>query len=225
MNKYTVTSALWKQFPDEDVCLEYIRNARWPNGIPCARCERITAAFSYSRAQGLLLPVLRNPRLTHCRIPSFTSLRYASCMAWFHAIYLMSSTRTGISAKQLEREIDATYKTALRMLAQIRKLMAQDDISLFGEVEVDETYVGGKHPKKPRPGSRGQDDSCRHARTWRPSHRQGGPRCEGQDAAPLDSRAYTPGTTVYTDELASYNRLSSLGYPHQSVQHKAKAVR
>ena len=72
---------------------------------------------------------------------SSTSLR-----SWFHAMFLMASTRTGISAKQLEREIGVTYKTAWRMFTQIRKLMAQDDIVLFGEIEVDETHIGGRRP-------------------------------------------------------------------------------
>ena len=64
---------------------------------------------------------------------------------WFYAMYLMTSTRCGISAKQLERELGVTYKTAWRMFNLIRnQLMADDDEPLSGEVEVDETFVGGK---------------------------------------------------------------------------------
>ena len=59
-------------------------------------------------------------------------------------MYLMSTTKTGISAKQLERELGVTYKTAWRIFNQIRKLMSEDVNPLSGQVEVDETYVGGK---------------------------------------------------------------------------------
>lgn len=67
-----------------------------------------------------------------------------SLQLWFGAIFLMSSTRCGISVKQLEREIGVTYKTAHRMFRQIRTLLLEDDELLDGEVEMDETAGGGK---------------------------------------------------------------------------------
>src|SRR5438874_4810931 len=74
-----------------------------------------------------------------------------SLKLWFDAIYLMTSTRCGISAKQLEREIGVTYKTAWRMFHLIREqLMTQDDAPLSGDVEMDEMYVGGKARAKDR---------------------------------------------------------------------------
>src|ERR671916_185186 len=68
---------------------------------------------------------------------SATSLRL-----WFYDMYLMASTRCGISAKQLERELGVTYKTAWRMFKQIRSLMGEEVERMTGEVEADETYVG-----------------------------------------------------------------------------------
>lgn len=59
---------------------------------------------------------------------SATSLRL-----WFHAFFLMASTRSGISAKQLERELGVTYKTAWRMFHKIRELLADDDGPLQGK--------------------------------------------------------------------------------------------
>src|SRR4051812_22796991 len=79
---------------------------------------------------------------------------------WFYAMYLASSTRTGISAKQLEREIGVTYKTAWRMLNLIRnQLMDQaDEEPLSGEVEIDETAYGGK----PRAAEKRRHRLARH---------------------------------------------------------------
>src|SRR6202011_5649537 len=64
---------------------------------------------------------------------------------WFYAMYIMASTRCGISAKQLERELGVTYKTAWRIFNKIRnQLMTQYETMLAGRVEADETYVGGR---------------------------------------------------------------------------------
>ena len=78
---------------------------------------------------------------------SRTSLRL-----WFYAMYLMTAIRCGISAKQIQRELGVTYKTAWRMFKQIRTLMSED-ITLSGPtpVEMDETYMGGR-----RRGKRGR---------------------------------------------------------------------
>src|SRR5436305_14404045 len=71
---------------------------------------------------------------------STTSLRL-----WYYAMYLMASTRCGISAKQIQRETGVTYKTAWRMFKQIRSLLFEPDMQLEGSaVELDEMYVGGK---------------------------------------------------------------------------------
>src|SRR5260370_5598203 len=68
-----------------------------------------------------------------------------SLQLWFLAMYMMTSTRCGVSAKTLERELGVTYKTAWRMFNKIRNhLMTQDETPLSGEVEADETFVGGK---------------------------------------------------------------------------------
>ena len=92
---------------------------------------------------------------------SSTSLRL-----WFYAMYLMASTRCGISAKQLERELGVTYKTAYRMGQLIRKqLMAQSAEPFKGglPVESDETCAGGKHRRAYHPGRPSADASHKQA--------------------------------------------------------------
>lgn len=70
-----------------------------------------------------------------------------SLQLWFYAMFLMASTRCGISAKQLERELGVTYKTAWRMFNKIRNELMKlddDDEPLSGDVEIDETSWGGR---------------------------------------------------------------------------------
>lgn len=75
---------------------------------------------------------------------------------WFHAIFLMGSTRCGISAKTLERELGVTYKTAWRMFKPIRSMLSEDTLTLLKEVEIDETYVGGRRHGKTGRGAEGK---------------------------------------------------------------------
>ncbi len=74
---------------------------------------------------------------------------------WFYVIRLMASTRVGVSAKQIQRETGVTYKTAWRMMKQVRKLMAEK-ITLKGPVEMDEAYFGGSDSNKRRQLLRGR---------------------------------------------------------------------
>ena len=73
---------------------------------------------------------------------------------WYYAMYLFTTTRHGVSAKELQRQFGCSYKTAWRMGHEIRKYMAALDGNgpLDGNVEVDETFIGGKRPGKARRG-------------------------------------------------------------------------
>src|SRR6266567_2845725 len=157
---------------------------------------------------------------------SATSLRL-----WFFAMYTMASTRCGVSAKQLERELGVTYKTAWRMFNKIRSLMDQDDDQFSGTVEMDESYFGGKDKwkhevKKPHAGrgsitktpvfgiaQRGSDGS----------HGKVSVRIadgtKATDLLPYASKKVLPASTVYTDEFKSYDALEGMGYAHQRVNH------
>jgi hypothetical protein len=68
---------------------------------------------------------------------------------WFYAMYLFTTSRHGVPAKELQRQLSVTYKTAWRMGHEIRKHMAKvdGDPPLTGHVEIDETYIGGRKPK------------------------------------------------------------------------------
>lgn len=130
-------------FPDNTACLEYLKGRFFADGTQCPKCGR---ASKFHRIAGR--SAYSCQFCGHHVYPTAGTIFHKSTVSlqlWFYAIYLMSSTRCGISAKQLEREIGVTYKTAHRMFKQIRTLLTQDgEGPLQGYVEVDETAGGGK---------------------------------------------------------------------------------
>ncbi|MBI4234187.1 MAG: IS1595 family transposase [Chloroflexi bacterium] len=219
------------KFSDDDTALEHIVNLLYPNGITCKSCQQVTKHYRIRTRKvyscgvcGTQVSPLAGTIIDH----SPTPLRF-----WLHAMFLMASTRMGISAKQLERELGVTYKTAWRMFTQIRKLMAQDDgHKLFGDVEVDETYIGGKdinrHESK-RSHVRGRGAGGKTIAVGLVE--RGGKAVvkvtgsvQAKDLIPILREHIPPTgtTTIFTDELHSYDRLGNLGYAHERVQHVAK---
>ena len=148
----------------------------------------------------------------------------------FYAIYLMASTRTGISAAQLERELGVTYKTAWRMFKQIRSILSED-VELEGLlVEVDETYIGGKaknmhKAKRERLGGRG---TAGKQPVFGMVERKGKvvtkvvPDVSRDTLLPTIREKVLPSSLVYSDEHSSYDPLRSMGYQHRRVHHGAR---
>jgi transposase len=140
MKKFTINE-FRAAYPDDDACLDKIFQLRY-NGLVCPKCEgtkpftRVKDRRSYQcpgcgfqiyPTQGTIFEKTTTP-LTH----------------WFYAIYLQTTTRNGVAAKELERQLDICYKTALRMAHQIKKLMSANVKEPFtGVVSMDETFVGG----------------------------------------------------------------------------------
>ena len=153
MLKYT-KKMFDQDFPTDDACLDWLRHRRWPERIDCPSCQK-ASKFHRVRTR----KVYECDRCGHQLSPTADTILHKSRTSlrdWFYAVFLMANTRTGISAKQLERELGVTYKTAWRMFTQIRKMMAQGGGPLFGQVEVDETYIGGKRPGKRGRGAAGK---------------------------------------------------------------------
>ena len=151
---------------------------------------------------------------------------------WFHAMYLMGSTRCGISAKQIQRETGVTYKTAWRMFKQIRKLMAENDpVGGRGTgVEVDEGYFGGRRKRESGRLLRGDREETKCAvlgmveRKGRVLARVT-PNTTTEVLMPLVREFVLPDTIVFTDEYASYRNIEETerrNYLHRRINHSAK---
>ena len=152
MTRYTIRD-FEKEFPDDDACLEWLKNYLYPDGIHCKVCNRVTKHHRIASRKSYSCDVCG-----HHVHPTAGTIYHKSCTPlrlWFYGIYLMSATRYGISAKQLERELGVTYKTAWRMFKQIRSMLTEDH-KLSSGVEVDETYIGGKRPGKRGRGAEGK---------------------------------------------------------------------
>lgn len=111
-------------FPTDDSCLEEIRRLRYPKGIFCKTCGKVTRHYKLTNRLVYCCKFCRaqtSPLAGTIFEKTTTPLR-----VWFFAMYLMTYTRATISIKQLQRELGVTYKTAWRMYTSIKNLMAQN---------------------------------------------------------------------------------------------------
>ena len=227
MQRYTI-SQFNDDFPDEAACLEYVAALVYPTfpEIHCRTCGEVLKhhrlngrkAFSCQRCGTHVYP-LAGTIFEKSRTP---------LKSWFYAMYLMSTTRMGISAKQLERELGVTYKTAWRMFKQIRALMGDDSGPLSGVVEVDETWVGGKpRNRQPRKGARLSSDPTAKKPVVGMVERGGdvkawvAPNVRSATIRPLMEAHVMPASMVYTDEARQYGLVRRAGFPHRRVNHSA----
>jgi transposase len=214
-------------FPNDDACLDWLMERRHAGKIAtCSFCRvdrkhhRIASKKAYACDYcGTYI----SPMAGTIFEKSSTSLRL-----WFYAMYLMSATRCGVSAKQIQRETGVTYKTAWRMFKQIRSMLA-DNNKIGGPdkgVEVDEMYYGGR-----RKGGSGRPMRGDKVKTpvLGMVERDGDVRALAVD----DTTAKTlcgsvrkfvlPETTVFTDEYPSYNTVSKgRRYTHKRIKHSEK---
>lgn len=221
MKTYTIKD-FNTQFPADDACLDFLFKARFPKGVFCPKCQKVTKHYKRADVKVYACEFCGNsisPSAGTIFDHSSTPLR-----SWFHAIFLMSSTKTGISAKQLQRELGVTYKTAWRIFKEARKLMDENVNPLSGYVEVDETYIGGKHEGKRGRGASGKSIVMGMVERNGNAITKVMPNVQAKTLLPMIEAnvAKENKTIIFTDELGSYNKVEKLGYGHEIVQHAAK---
>ncbi|GHA99114.1 DDE transposase [Algimonas arctica] len=149
-----------KHFHDEEAAYEYVEARIWPTGAVCPRCgeqERVGKLKGKSTRIGV-------HKCYSCRKPFTVKIgtifesSHVKMHLWMQAIYLMSSSKKGISTQQLHRTLGVTLKTAWFMSHRIREAMRDGVMAPLGgsgsQVEADETYFGNKAGKQELPASR-----------------------------------------------------------------------
>lgn len=214
------------EFPNDEACFRHIAESRFPGGRRiCAPCGKERKHHRVSGRKALACDVCGHhvyPMAGTIFEKSTTGLRL-----WFEAMYLMGSTRCGISAKQLQRETGVTYKTAWRMFRQIRSLLNEEPKLAGSSVEMDETYYGGaRHGQGIGPAAggnkktivgaaqRGGNVVARHTRDR-----------SGATLLGVAKEYIMPDSTVFTDEFTGYDglqRMPGMGYRHHRIKHSAR---
>jgi transposase-like protein len=212
----------FEKFPTDDACLAHLMKVRYGESLDCPRCKR-TGKFYRIRK----IPAYECQWCGHHLHPmAGTPFQdsHTPLQKWFYAMYLFTTSRHGVPAKELQRQLGLTYKTAWRMAHEIRKYMGQvdGDNGLSGHVEADETFVGGR-----RKGIRGRGAAGKTV-VFGMVERGGDvmtkivKNAKRKTLYPLIEKAIKKGSTISTDEFRSYGTLGKQGYTHGTVEHGAK---
>jgi transposase-like protein len=209
-----------ERYGTEEKCRDFLEELRWPHGAECPRCFTRDAKRIKDRPQ---------LRCTSCSyhfsvtVGTVFADSHLPLWKWFLATYLIVESRKGISAKQLQRTLGVTYKTAWYLGHRIRSAMEEDSpVPLKGVVEVDETFIGGYQPDQGQESNktmimgaveRGGDIRLKVQSGTAPRSREA--RRKFLKAA-IDDEA----KAIYTDAAPAWGDLSDDDTEHQVVRHR-----
>ncbi|MGB7131605.1 MAG: IS1595 family transposase, partial [Candidatus Sulfotelmatobacter sp.] len=218
-------------FQEAEKARAFLENLRWPNGPVCPHCKGMKAYKLKPKANSKK-PVRPGVYKCHDCEQQFTVTvntifedSHILLHKWLYAIHLLCASKKGMSAHQLHRMLEVTYKTAWFMAHRIRYMMSQPSYKqkMVGIVEADETYVGGKRKNQ---GGRGRPDVYSHKQAVFALVNRGGDvrsfHVERVTAYNLRSILWKnahPSTTIMTDSFASYDNLKGQFNTHYQVNH------
>ena len=204
-----------KMFPDDATCATFLARLRWPEGFVCPACKITTTPWKESRGR-LACPICRHQ--TSVSTGTIFDKTRTPLTTWLEAAWHVSSAKNGMSAKTLESTIGTSYQVAWMMLQRFRVAMVNIDRNqLSGDVEVDETFVGGEEHGGKR--GRGTNKSIvaiaveiRQPKGFGRVRMRHIPDASGESLLPFVHEVVAPGSVVRTDGWSGYNGLTDYGY-------------
>jgi len=220
--KYTFKD-FQRDFPDELACLTKLMEVKYGGTrVVCPSCGKEAQFHAMHTRRAFACQ-----ECGHHVYPAAGTIFHKSrtkLTHWFFAMYLMTSTRHGVAAAELQRQIGCTYKTAWRMAHELRKLMAtaDHDWPLSGHVEIDETFIGGRN-RTPGHGRKKamENKTVVFGMLQRDGRVIAGPVHNRLKSTlePIIQKHVRRGSMVSTDEHGAYRDLAGIGYKHGSVNH------
>jgi transposase-like protein len=220
-------------FSNPDNCISYLAAKRWPNGVVCPTCGSESVSAFNPQRRTWKCAKHHSKREFSVKVGSLAEDSAISLDKWLTALWLLSNCKNGISSCELARDLDVTQKTAWFMLHRIRLALQDESFGkLNGEVEVDETFIGGKArnmhlDKRERriTGTGGKDKTI----VFGALERGGKVRTavitdRKRTALHTEVRNHVEaGSALYSDALKSYDGLAQ-EYAHQVIDHAEKYV-
>lgn len=214
-NTHTSIHQFFKQFPSDNACLQHLFTLRFTLNPTCPKCKTTNAKW-YKLTKEKAYSCGNCGHHIHPMVGTLFENSRTSLQLWFYAIYLFSTTRSGVSAKELQRQLGVTYKCAWRMGHQIRQHMGKVDkqgpIGGGGrDVEIDEGFFGGEGNKKTMVLGMAEKDGAIKTKVIKEN------AWFNINNEIIKNVKRT--STVHTDEAQVYDNLKRMHYIHKPKNH------
>ena len=209
-----------RMFPDDPACVAYVERLRWPEGFVCPSCRVAAAPWRQTRGRLVCGACRHQASVTAGTI--FDKTR-TPLTTWFEAAWHVTTAKNGLSAKTLEQTLGTSYRTAWAMLQRFRVAMVRTERDrLSGEIEVDETLIGGVERGGKR--VRGTTKSLvviaveiKQPKGFGRVRMRHVPDASGASLVPFVCDTVSPGATILTDGWGGYNDLPNHGYTRKTI--------